>query len=33
MVAIYGPHEDVYDIPEYRGGTQIMNRPVEGTKA
>lgn len=29
-VAIYGFHEDVYDIPEHRGGAQIMDRPVEG---
>ncbi|MBI0105190.1 hypothetical protein [Bifidobacterium polysaccharolyticum] len=29
-VAIYGLHEDVYDIPEHRGGAQIMDRPVEG---
>lgn len=29
-VAIYGLHEDVYDIPEHRGGAEIMDRPVEG---
>ncbi|AEB07664.1 hypothetical protein Corgl_1565 [Coriobacterium glomerans PW2] len=29
-VAVYGIHEDVYDIPEHRGGAQIMDRPVEG---
>ena len=27
---IYGLHGDVYDIPEHRGGAQIMDRPVEG---
>lgn len=29
-VATYGPHEDVYDIPEHRGDARIMDRPMEG---
>lgn len=29
-LAIYGNHEDCYDIPEHRGGADILNRPVEG---
>lgn len=29
-VAIYGPHEDVYDIPEHHGSARIMDRPVKG---
>lgn len=29
-VALYGIHQDVYDILEHRGGAQILGRPVEG---
>lgn len=29
-VAIYGPHEDVYDIPEHHGSARIMDRPLKG---
>lgn len=29
-LAIYGDHEDVYDLPEHRGGADIATRPVEG---
>lgn len=29
-ISIYGLEEDVYDIPEHRGGAVIMQRPVEG---
>ncbi|OJG73113.1 hypothetical protein RV11_GL001923 [Enterococcus phoeniculicola] len=29
-LAIYGKNEDSYDIPEHRGGADILNRPVEG---
>lgn len=29
-LAIYGHGEDVYDIPEHRGGASILGRPVEG---
>jgi hypothetical protein len=29
-VAIYGKNEDVYDLPEHRGGADLMDRPVEG---
>lgn len=29
-LAIYGESEDVYDLPEHRGGAGILGRPVEG---
>lgn len=29
-LAVYGHYEDCYDIPEHRGGSDILNRPVEG---
>jgi hypothetical protein len=29
-LAIYGRHQDAYDIPEHRGGSDVLGRPAEG---